>query len=326
MTGREFILVDEYERRKAALAEIEAPKRSLVAVDIGEFLGMEIPPREMVMGPIIPSQGLAMIYSKRGVGKTYVALSIAYAVASGAPFLRWEAPKPRRVLFLDGEMPGAVMQERLAQIVKSANTEPPSPEFLRIITPDLQPEGFPDLAGLEGQEAVESHLKGVELVVIDNLSTLCRLGRENESESWGPVQEWILGLRRRGISVLLIHHAGKAGAQRGTSRREDVLDTVLVLRHPADYGPDEGARFEVHVEKGRSIIGEDAKPFEARLEVRDGAAIWTTRDLEDAAFDRVIELAGDGLTVRDIADELGLSKSKVQRLKTRAKAEGRLNG
>jgi len=37
------------------------------------------------------------------------------------------------------------------------------------------------------------------------------------------VQGWLLVLRRRGISVMVIHHAGKSGLQRGTSRREDVL-------------------------------------------------------------------------------------------------------
>ena len=39
-----------------------------------------------------------------------------------------------------------------------------------------------------------------------------------------------------------MHHAGKGGAQRGTSRREDVLDTVIALRQPQDYQSGEGAR------------------------------------------------------------------------------------
>ena len=34
-------------------------------------------------------------------------------------------------------------------------------------------------------------------------------------------QEWLLRLRRRGVSVLIVHHAGKGGEQRGKSRRED---------------------------------------------------------------------------------------------------------
>jgi putative DNA primase/helicase len=37
--------------------------------------------------------------------------------------------------------------------------------------------------------------------------------------------------------LLIVHHTGKGGEQRGTSRREDVLDTSISLRRPADYAP-----------------------------------------------------------------------------------------
>jgi len=78
--------------------------------------------------------------------------------------------------------------------------------------------------------------------------------------------------------VLFIHHSGKGGAQRGTSRKEDVLDTVIALRRPEDYSPAEGARFEVHFEKARGFAGEEAEPFEAAL---TGAG-WAVCKLEDA--------------------------------------------
>jgi hypothetical protein len=115
--------------------------------------------------------------------------------------------------------------------------------------------------------------------------------------------------------VLIVHHAGKGGEQRGTSRREDVLDTSISLRRPSDYLPTEGARFEVHFEKARGIHGERAKPFEAKLEIRDGAMLWTIREIEDVNLARVKALLDDELSIRDIADETGLSKSTVHRLK-----------
>ena len=49
------------------------------------------------------------------------------------------------------------------------------------------------------------------------------------------MQAWLLELRRRGMTVLLIHHAGKSGDQRGTSAREDIMDTVISLRRPREY-------------------------------------------------------------------------------------------
>ena len=45
----------------------------------------------MVLNPILPTQGLAMLYSKRGLGKTYLTLGAALAVARGGRFLCWNA-------------------------------------------------------------------------------------------------------------------------------------------------------------------------------------------------------------------------------------------
>ncbi len=89
---------------------------SLKAISLDEFLALELPPRELIMAPWLPTQGLTMIYAPRGVGKTHVSLGIAYAVASGTPFLGWETPQPRGVLFVDGEMPGNALQERLVKL------------------------------------------------------------------------------------------------------------------------------------------------------------------------------------------------------------------
>jgi putative DNA primase/helicase len=278
-----------------------------------ELLSMEIPPRGMVLDPIIPEKGLAMIYSQRGVGKTWFALSLAYAVAAGAPILRFSASVARRVLYVDGEMPLPATKERLARVVSSFD-KAAEPESFRLLSADDQEMGIPDLASREGQAAIEPHLQGVDLVVLDNLSTLYRSGRENEAESWGPVQEWALGQRRAGRSLLFIHHAGKGGAQRGTSRREDVLDTVISLKRPSDYSADQGARFEVHFEKARGIAGEDVLPFEARCELVHDRLSWTEKSLTNANLDRVAGLHADGLSVREIAEETGLSKSAVHRL------------
>jgi hypothetical protein len=55
----------------------------------------------------------------------------------------------------------------------------------------------------------------------------------------------------------------------------------VAVRRPRDYDPAQGGRFEVHIEKGRGLHGDAAKPFEAQLEVRDGACFWTLREIRD---------------------------------------------
>jgi hypothetical protein len=281
-----------------------------------EFLSLAIKPREMLLDPILPEKGLMMLFAPRGIGKTLAALGIALAAASGTKFLEWPAPKPRRVLLVDGEMPAVALQERLASIIESAPDIDLDPGNLKILAADLvDAGGIGNLASPEVQRELDQWLDGVDLLILDNLSSLTAVVRDNDAESWGPIQEWLLKLRRRGISVLIVHHAGKGGQQRGTSRREDVLDTIVSLRRPADYSPTEGARFEVHFEKHRGFFGAEAEPFEAKLEECNGAALWTTRKLEDVNRARVQALLDENMSVRDIAEETGIPKSTVHRIK-----------
>jgi putative DNA primase/helicase len=137
------------------------------------------------------------------------------------------------------------------------------------------------------------------------------------------MQNWLLNLRRRGTAVLLVHHSGNNGRQRGTSRREDALDTVIGLRRTEDYSPEQGARFEIHFEKLRNRVdGDGAIPFEATLEtfMLDGqdAVRWTCCDLKPPLLKRAAEFFADGMTVREVATTLRISKSEAGRLRIRA--------
>lgn len=303
------------------------PKR-LKVLEFDEALALDTPPRELLLEPWLPAQGLAMIYAARGAGKTHFALAVAYAIATGGEFMRFKAPKPKRVLYIDGEMPLAAIQERL-RILASASQVRPEPGYFRLITPDYQNAGIPDLATPAGRQAVEEWLaEGVDLVVLDNLSALVRSGEENAAESWLPIQEFALDLRRRGISCLFVHHAGKGGQQRGTSKREDLLDTIVALRQPRFYKPEDGARFEVHFEKARGFYGKAAEAFEARLKIDEsGKAIWVEESLENQTTRMVAALTKQQLSVRKIETELKVhgvpvSKSGVQRHQEKARKLG----
>ncbi len=289
----------------------------LAAFSLADFLHMDIPERRFLLEPVLPEQGLAIIYAPRGLGKTYAALSMALAVSAGGEVYGWKAASAQSVLYIDGEMPARAMQERLNGLTKGMGCGLPGSNLFQLITPDLQPVSMPNLAIRSGQQAVEAFLTEARLVVIDNLATLCRHGRENEAESWLPVQSWLLELRRRGLSVLLVHHAGKSGDQRGTSAKEDIMDTVISLRRPKGYGMQEGARFEVHLTKARGIAGDMVKPFEVVLQQDGEALAWHKRDIEDAELDQLQRLLDDGLSVREIAEEMGKSKSAIQRLKAK---------
>jgi putative DNA primase/helicase len=304
------------------------PRPALQPVGFNDFLSLDIPAREMLLYPILPERSLAMLYAPRGVGKTLLSLSIGLAVASGVPLLRWSAPRQKRVLYVDGETPLVSLQERLRAISMRFSDGIPSDGF-RILAADQIESGI-NLGNDEGQRSLEPLLHDVDLLILDNLSTLCTTGSEMASDAWIPMQNWLLQLRRRGVTVLLIHHAGTNGRQRGTSRREDALDTVIALRRPDDCSPEQGARFEVHFEKLRNRVDSaGASPFEVSIEtITDGGQEgirWCSRDLTPPMLKRATELFAEGLTVRQVAATLRISKSEAGRLRLRALADGILS-
>ena len=304
-------VVDEAVRTRA-----ERDRPPLRLLKLNELLEHPFREREPILGDWLLTSGLAMVHSWRGVGKTHMALGVAYAAASGGTFLRWKAPKPRRVFYIDGEMPGSSLAHRLAAIVAYSSTEA-EPGNFTVLTPDAQAEGMPDLATAEGQAEIDAAIDAcdAELIVVDNLSCLVRGGKpENDAESWQPVATWALSHRKRGRTILFVHHSGKNGAQRGTSKREDILDTVIALKRPGDYSPTEGARFEVHFEKHRNDKGDSAKTFEARLgEDPSGRPLWTMCDLEEGSRTKVLEMKALGMSATEIASELGIHRSTVYR-------------
>ena len=288
---------------------VPAYRRGIKVLDGEELLTTQFPPRTTIMSPWLPDKGLAMLYAERGIGKTWIALGAAHAIASGGEFLCWRAERPRKVLYIDGEMPAHTLQERYAAVVRASMKDAPRENF-RLAAADCQPDGLPDLSSEKAQRFYDAAIADAELIICDNLSTLAHGLRENEADSFGPFQSWMLEQRAAGRSVLLVHHAGKGGGQRGTSRKEDTLDTVISLSRPPGYSAAEGARFEVRFTKNRGFWGRDAEPFEARFV--DGA--WTTSEIiSDDSDESLHAWRAQGMSIRGIAERSGLSKSDIQR-------------
>lgn len=285
--------------------------KGLGCIKMGDLVTMDIKPQKQLLAPWLTEQSLSMIYAGRGVGKTYFSLNCAYALATGRNFLKYDASVPVSVMYLDGEMQAPLMISRLKQIAGSDTLNAP----IHFITPDLQGDrGIPDLASKEGQAEIDEMIESTnaKVIFVDNLSTLCRTGRENEGESWIPVQNWLIKHRSQGRSVVVVDHANKEGGVRGSSRKEDVLDNVICLKRPDDFDEStDGAKFEIHFTKSRSIFGKDIKPIVASLENNDlGEWSWQyiTTKREQALIYKE-----EGKTQVEIAKLLDVSKSAISK-------------
>jgi len=100
------------------------------------------------------------------------------------------------------------------------------------------------------------------------------------------------------------------------------MDTVISLRRPTTYSVAEGARFEVHLTKARGIVGEDAMPFEVHLRSEGNQLIWDVNELVNVQAEQLKQLLAEGFSIRDCADEMGVSKSVVHRLKKKLEEGG----
>ena len=126
---------------------------------------------------------------------------------------------------------------------------------------------------------------------------------------------------------MFVHHAGKSGLQRGTSKREDTLDVVISLKQADNYKAKEGARFEVHFEKTRHFAGEDAEPFQAQLFFNDdGQSQWKISDIDsNPEVMQVAKMRKEGKTLVEIMGETNLTKSQVETRISKAKQQGLFN-
>lgn len=286
---------------------------------------LETPPViEFVAYPILPVQGIGCIYAAAGIGKTLFTLNLAYAIAGGGNFLKYTCAKPRRVIYVDGEMPYSQLHARLMQIVKTQGNLD-FPDNFMLLTPDkIAPVRIPMIDEEAGQQIYQKLLEKHEadVIIFDNLSMLASFD-ENKSHEWKPIQNWLLFLRSIGKTVIIIHHAGKEKTgYRGTSRMLDCVDTAISLQPVInDELEDEsvnGRKFKIVYQKSRGFGGKDSLPFEVNLY----NGIWDFKSLEQTEIDRVVEMVSAGMTQRDIAKELICSQSKVFKLTKQARKFG----
>lgn len=79
----------------------------------------------------------------------------------------------------------------------------------------------------------------------------------------------------------------------------------------------------MHFEKSRGLYGEDVMPFEARLLADENSKHrWEIQDAAGQTFDRVAELARQGVPAKLIGQTLNVHKSTVSRHLNKARELG----
>ena len=159
-------------------------------------------------------------------------------------------------------------------------------------------------------------------MILDNVACLFRGIEENSADDWrDQIENWLLDLRRRGIAVVIVAHAGRNTAtMRGTSKREDAAFWIIRLDEVSGWDGQHGAKFVTRFVKNRNAPND---PASLEWSIRpDGKRVLVTyREADNLTLFR--QWIEDGLeTCGEIAEEMGLSKGQVSKLAKKAENAG----
>ena len=273
-----------------------------------------------------------MIYGPRGIGKSTFVQILAIRLTTWktkgkrlSDIGPWRVKHRVPVLLIDGEMNEADLQGRIMQLRKPLGKESKkSPLGIYTASHAAQNSGLNiNLSNEKWREALYNYLKyeatWYRVLILDNLVTLTPGIDENSRKDWDPINQWLVRLKHLGLSVILIHHSGRQKHQRGTTSREDTLDTIINLSEPEGYDISEGAHFLVKFEKIRNIPPSGTlKPFTLRLVPYGvGGLTWEIGSPKDSTEnDVIIALLLDGkLKQKEIASKVGKSEMTITNIK-----------
>lgn len=281
---------------------------------------MEIVSRPLLLGQWMREADIGFIFAARGVGKTWMANLICNALAEGRCLGEWKAGEsPRNVLYVDGEMTLADTQSRMRMIGVTA------PNFKLLHHEQLSSvsEETLNIAEKSCQAAIGALLNPGDVLVLDNLSALCRGVEENSNDEWELLLVWLLALRRRKITTILIHHAGRNREMRGASRREDAADWVLRL---TDDTEDDGTSVKAIVSsftKCRGCAPDKAMPLRWTLEFSEEGLRLTCKERSGPDALEALILSGVS-SASDCAELLHVSTGAISKWAGKLTKQGRI--
>jgi len=267
--------VDAVIRAAAMLVAVTDPAQRFRLLTIEELRA--VPARGWVLEQHVPAGGLAVLYGAAGVGKSFVALSQACAIATGAPWFRW-ATQPGPVVFAAAEG-GWGLDRRLRALQDAEGIADLS--RLRIL---------PEPVNLLSRGDVDALLASVTatftdppaLFVFDTLAGSMAGGDENATKDMTLVVDQARRVTRAtGAAVYLIHHTGRDETRQKSERGS------IALRGGADVmfrlaGEDGGLTLENDKQRDTAPL----EPLQLRLYpiagscvVQPNEAVPTTGDL-----------------------------------------------
>jgi len=242
---------------------LEEKKKEVEADDVKiiweyELENYEIEEKEWIIDKLIPNKAICIITGKRGTLKTFITISMAYAIANGTDFVDTFATRKGCVIYLDKENGISIMKKRTAMLKRGLNFEGKS-DIGFICFSQIK---LDKLGGIAAIEKVIEEYKPLVLIV----DTYRRSVGYDENDA-GKVSELFVDtlrpiVEKNNCSIILIHHDRKSSGRgesvdemdemRGSSDLANYADIILKLDRKGN---------SVVVKQLKNRNAEEEKPF-----------------------------------------------------------------
>ncbi len=285
------------------------PDLQAAIVEGCQMEALDLPIRQALLGHWMKQGDLGYLFAPRGAGKSWMAMLISRAVVTGTSLGEWQAgAAPVPTYYLDAEMNLPDVRARLNSMGLDI------PDFFLMSNELLfhaHKHGI-NIADVSHQQAITRLLPDGCLFVIDNLST-AQLGMaENDNDSFDVLRDWLLHLRHRAITVIIVHHAGRNGHMRGGSRREDMAHWILSLKGDGEGELPHKTSFITELSKCRNCVEAQARPLTWTLDTSTTPLTLTSGSNEPK--DVMLQHIYDGIhRSTELAEILGVAQGTVSR-------------
>ncbi len=308
-------IVVEYDPKAPAsspipLAERAAKRRPMPArTSTNVIMATAFEPIRWIVPGYLP-EGFSVLAGRQKLGKTWLAMDWALAVATGGIAMGKIPVEVGDVLYVDLENGPRRIQRRINALYGAQHV----PDLCRLHWQTDAP--LLDKGVLEQLDDWRRSAANPRLVIIDVLQRIKPMGNatrnsyENDYSAWAPLQSWAM---RNGIAVLGLHHTRKGGADdplealSGSNGLSATADTTLLLDRNGD-----GISLYV---RGRDVDEkESAMIFSAGAWTVSGDADDVRRTNERSLILAVLKDATEPVSPNELATATGMKGNNVRQL------------
>lgn len=182
---------------------------------------------ECILSPIISSGQVVWLFAPEKLGKTFLAMSIAYAVSKGnLAVCGWEAREPKKVLYIDGEMSGTGLNKIYSLVANGFSQENSDEGCFDSFLFAEDSEDYETILDPEWLEQYNSILYQYDLIILDNYYSL-----NKNNKSLKEFFVFLRDLKKHNAAVLVVDHTNRSGELQGSIDKRRFADLGISLQY-----------------------------------------------------------------------------------------------